>query len=362
MSERVNTPFTAEHFAAYCLRMVGHPYWYGTCGYKATGSLLSRKAKQYPSHYGSGRTSRYKEDIANKEVVCDCIGGAKGYAWTGGGQAILDAIGTDNVYVSKYGANGCPDKTANGMFSYAKSMGMDWGTLDTLPDVVGLALHKDGHVGYTVGDGCAVEWQGFSTGCVKTKIAGRGWTSWFKLPFIDYNDGTSHEKNPTLDAPLGSRLLKKGMTGTDVKALQELLLQLGYSLPKYGVDGVFGSETEAAILDFQKDQEILQDGKYGSETHAALMDAVADDDEGNKDEPETDPIPETPRPAGMTVVIVSEGGKVNIRAGNGTQYARLSSVAPGTTFEHIATAANGWLAVAVGNRVGWVSGSYAQFK
>ena len=34
MSDRVNTPFTAEHFVAYCLRMVGHPYWYGTCGYQ----------------------------------------------------------------------------------------------------------------------------------------------------------------------------------------------------------------------------------------------------------------------------------------------------------------------------------------
>ena len=360
MSERVDTPFTAEHFVAYCLRMVGHPYWYGTCGYKATGSLLSRKTKQYPSHYGSGRTSRYKQDIANKEVVCDCIGGAKGYAWTGGGQAILDAIGTDMSVPSTYGSHGCPDKGANSMFSYAKSKGMDWGTLDTLPDIVGLALHKDGHVGYTVGDGYAVEWQGFSSGCVKTKIAGRGWTSWFKLPFIDYNDGTSREENPTLDAPLGSRLLKKGMIGTDVKALQELMMQLGYDLPKYGADGKFGSETEAAVLDFQKDQEILQDGKYGSETHAALMDAVADDDEGNKDEPETDPIPETPRPAGMTVVIVSEGGKVNIRAGNGTQYARLSSVAPGTTFEHIATAANGWHAVPFGNHVGWVSGSFSR--
>ena len=92
MSDRVNTPFTAEHFVAYCLRMVGHPYWYGTCGYKATSSLLSRKAKQYPSHYGSSRTNRYKQDISNREVVCDCIGGAKGYAWTGGGQAMLDAI------------------------------------------------------------------------------------------------------------------------------------------------------------------------------------------------------------------------------------------------------------------------------
>lgn len=157
MSERVNTPFTAEHFVAYFLRMVGHPYWYGTCGYKATSSLLSRKAKQYPSHYGSSRTNRYKQDIANREVVCDCIGGAKGYAWTGGGQAMLDAIGTDKSVPSTYGAHGCPDKGANSMFSYAKSKGCAWGTMATLPEVPGLALTKDGHVGYYIGNGWAVE-------------------------------------------------------------------------------------------------------------------------------------------------------------------------------------------------------------
>ena len=94
MSERINTPFTNEHFTAYCLKMVGQPYWYGTCGYKATTSLLSRKGKQYPSHYTSSRMSRYKQDIRDKKVVCDCIGGAKGYAWTNGGQAskIPDSI------------------------------------------------------------------------------------------------------------------------------------------------------------------------------------------------------------------------------------------------------------------------------
>ena len=31
MSERINTPFTNEHFAAFCLSMIGQPYWYGTC-------------------------------------------------------------------------------------------------------------------------------------------------------------------------------------------------------------------------------------------------------------------------------------------------------------------------------------------
>lgn len=117
MAERINTPFTNEHFTAYCLKMVGQPYWYGTCGYKATTSLLSRKGKQYTSHYTSSRMSRYKQDIRDRKVVCDCIGSAKGYAWTNGGQAMLDAIGTDAAVPNKYGANGCPDKGANAMFA-----------------------------------------------------------------------------------------------------------------------------------------------------------------------------------------------------------------------------------------------------
>ena len=129
MSDRINTPFTNEHFADWCQKMVGQPYWYGTCVYKATNSLLSRKSNQYPSSYASSRMSRYKQDVANKAVVSDCIGGCKGYAWTNGGQGVLEAIGTDKAITSKYGSNGCPDKGANSMFSWAKKKGMDWGTI-----------------------------------------------------------------------------------------------------------------------------------------------------------------------------------------------------------------------------------------
>ena len=60
-------------------------------------------------------------DVAARAVVADCIGGAKGYAWTNGGQGVLEAIGTDKPITSKYGSNNCPDKGANSMFSYAKS-------------------------------------------------------------------------------------------------------------------------------------------------------------------------------------------------------------------------------------------------
>ena len=80
-------------------------------------------------------------------------------------------------------------------------------------------------------------------------------------------------------------------------------------------DAEFGAETEKALLVFQKKTGLEADGKYGDKTHAALMDAVADDD-GQPKAPEQ-PAPDEPDPVGTTVVIVSEGGKVNVRCSNG---------------------------------------------
>ena len=73
MPDRINTPFTNEHFASFCLSMLGQPYWYGTALHKCSESLRASKARQYPSHYGSNRTSRYRQDIANKKVCADCM-------------------------------------------------------------------------------------------------------------------------------------------------------------------------------------------------------------------------------------------------------------------------------------------------
>ena len=108
MSERINTPFTNEHFVAFCEKMVGQPYWYGSVVYKCTENLRARKAKQYPAHYGSSRTARYRDDIAKKKVCADCVGLIKGYNWTNGGQGVIESIGTDRTFSSKYGASRLP--------------------------------------------------------------------------------------------------------------------------------------------------------------------------------------------------------------------------------------------------------------
>lgn len=54
--------------------------------------------------------------------------------------------------------------------------------------------------------------------------------------------------------------MKKGDRGPAVERLQRLLMALGYQLPKYGIDGIFGAETEAAVNAFKKSAGLPQNG------------------------------------------------------------------------------------------------------
>ena len=42
--------FLASKFVEFVLKMVGMPYWYGTCVYICSASVLNSKSKQYPDH------------------------------------------------------------------------------------------------------------------------------------------------------------------------------------------------------------------------------------------------------------------------------------------------------------------------
>lgn len=60
------------------------------------------------------------------------------------------------------------------------------------------------------------------------------------------------------------------MEGEDVRNLQRKLMALGYALPQYGADGVFGSETEMAVKEFQQDNNLSVTGAVGPSTEKAL--------------------------------------------------------------------------------------------
>ncbi|MBF8982761.1 D-alanyl-D-alanine carboxypeptidase family protein [Lutibacter sp. B2] len=64
-------------------------------------------------------------------------------------------------------------------------------------------------------------------------------------------------------------VLNVGARGEDVKKIQKALNDLGYSLSP---DGIYGSRTKAAILDFQKQHAALtNDGVYGPKTKEYLQ-------------------------------------------------------------------------------------------
>lgn len=66
-------------------------------------------------------------------------------------------------------------------------------------------------------------------------------------------------------------MLTSGSKGAYVKKCQELLLEKGYALPRYGADGDYGAETVAAVKQFQRDRGLEVDGICGPDTWAALL-------------------------------------------------------------------------------------------
>ena len=80
---------------------------------------------------------------------------------------------------------------------------------------------------------------------------------------------------PTLDVEASiektiaeNKTLRYGNAGPSVRILQENLKQIGYY--SYGVDGVYGNHTQAAVRNFQLHNGIQVDGIAGQKTFRAL--------------------------------------------------------------------------------------------
>lgn len=81
---------------------------------------------------------------------------------------------------------------------------------------------------------------------------------------------SSSDKN-TQGAVSINRTLKRGSRGADVKTLQQMLKNLGYSL---AVDGIFGPGTQKVVKSFQKSVGITVDGIVGKVTIGKLQGKV----------------------------------------------------------------------------------------
>ena len=152
-----------------CAQRQGWGYVLGTFGYVLDQSLLTSKIKQYPEEIGK-REAFIRANWLGKRTV-DCIGLIKGYGW-------LDPVSLQIGYET----NGMPDIDADAMFRYATEKG----SINTIPEIPGLAVWFEGHIGVYVGEGKVIEAKGTQYGVVETKLSEGLWTHWLKIPYITY--------------------------------------------------------------------------------------------------------------------------------------------------------------------------------
>lgn len=154
-------------------------YVWGTYGNVLTSALLEYKLEQYPD--GVGRHIDFIRANWLGRRTTDCVGLIKGYGW-------LDV----DTMKFRYGSNGMPDYGANTMHRAAIQAGVagrDYGPMSTMPEIPGLAVWKDGHIGVYIGNGYVIEASGTRMGVIKTQVQGRGWSEWRKIPYISYLNG-----------------------------------------------------------------------------------------------------------------------------------------------------------------------------
>lgn len=92
------------------------------------------------------------------------------------------------------------------------------------------------------------------------------------VPFVESANAPSPvpaEKDTML--PMQVRMLKRGMKGADVKTLQAALIAYGFFCGSAGADGDFGSDTEAALKQFQTTYNLGVDGIAGNGTWGKLL-------------------------------------------------------------------------------------------
>ena len=148
----------------------GWGYVWGTYGNVLTESLLAYKVSQYPDGVGNHENFIRAHWLGGRTT--DCVGLIKGYSWLSPETMTID-----------YGTHGMPDIGANQMYYTARESG----PISTMPEIPGLAVWHEGHIGVYIGGGQVIEAMGTKNGVVKTELAKRNWTHWLKIPYINYN-------------------------------------------------------------------------------------------------------------------------------------------------------------------------------
>lgn len=176
----------------------------------------------------------------------------------------------------------------------------------------------------------------------------RGWpmvtrTKGHAIVVLENGSKADAAPQPEKGYALGERILRNGMEGEDVKELQSLLIQLGYDLGKWGMDGDFGDATDMAVREFQQIEGIEVDGIVGKITCAALT------------KPKNDIVPEDPK------LVHIEGGNCYARVEPNTSAPIIGTCHRGCYYPYGGEESiNGWLCLMFNGQKAWASGKYAK--
>ena len=162
---------TNSGLVLYAKAQLGLPYWYGTFGNTATEALYNMKKKDYPKYYNWSGTPYDNFASQYGKRVHDCVGLIKGYLWS-------------DTPTSAPEYNSAQDVSANTMLSRCKENG----NISSMPDIPGVLVFMDGHVGVYIGNGEVIEARGHEYGVVKTQLKSRPWKWWGKCPYITYSN------------------------------------------------------------------------------------------------------------------------------------------------------------------------------
>ena len=153
-------------------------YVWGSHGNVLTANELKRFEKTFGSHVTDKEEYIMSHWLGRR--TSDCVGLIKGYGWYD------ETSGT-----IKYGTNGMKDVTADGMFNAA----VEKGPISTMPDIPGIAVWHQGHIGVYIGNGYVIHAANTYDGVIKTPITSSGWTHWLKVPYINYIEETDADSN-----------------------------------------------------------------------------------------------------------------------------------------------------------------------
>lgn len=225
---------------------MGCPYVYGTWGQLCTPALRKRYANYNPSQ----KEITYKRCpvLSNKQKSCD---GCK-YD----GMLAFDCRGFTHYCVK----NGAGIDITGG---YVKRQWTDanWDVKGDVSDMIEAVscvfTGKMDHTGLYVLGGRVIH----CSGEVKedTLRGGRDWQQ-FGIPKGLY---TWQELVKLVKGEF-SRMLKKGMSGSDVRDMQIMLNSLGYDCGT--ADGIYGNKTVTAVKEFQTAEGLTVDGIAGEKT------------------------------------------------------------------------------------------------